>query len=83
VSCLFLDDGVFHLVPGQSPELLGIKSCANAFQLLEEYGASAYLCATSLRLRHLAADDLLIRAAVLDEAGQRRLLAGHDLVLAF
>ncbi|KOP51488.1 sulfurtransferase complex subunit TusC [Pseudomonas tremae] len=59
VGLLFLDDGVFQLVPQQSPTALQQKDLTANLKALPMFGVEAlYACAHSLAERGIAADAL-------------------------
>lgn len=61
VSILLLDDAVFHLKHGQSPEKLALKDTAAIFKALEIYDVTEiYIEQESLQERGLKTTDLCL-----------------------
>ncbi|MEE4192480.1 MAG: sulfurtransferase complex subunit TusC [Halieaceae bacterium] len=84
VSLLFMDDGVWQLMPEQRPEAIGARSIARTLESLPLYDIDRlYVDSESLAQRALAAGNLVEAATPLDTAGVRELMAGHDQVLVF
>lgn len=84
VSLLFLDDGVFVLKRGQTPDALGLKDFARGFRALPDYGVQGlYVEDRSLAARGLAASDLLADVELVSPERAARLIDEHDVVLSF
>lgn len=83
-ALLFLDDGVFQLRQGQSPDAARLKRTAPLFEALEMYGVEEiFACKDSLQLRGLTPADLVIPVQVLDTDGIRQLFTRFDHILTF
>jgi len=81
VHLAFLDDGVFQLVAGQKPELLGRRPLEAGFAELADLDVEhVWVERESLAERGLAADQLTLKAAVIDRAAMTALLARMDAV---
>jgi tRNA 2-thiouridine synthesizing protein C len=84
VTVLFLDDGVFQLVQGQDPAVLGMKNYAKGFRALEHYDVERiYASAESMAERGLTQDDLLMPVGLLRVAEIARLMEAQDVILSF
>lgn len=84
VSLLFMDDGVWHLLPEQRAEAIGARSIARTLESLPLYDIDRlYVDRESLARRALVADSLVESATPLDTAAVRELMASHDQVLVF
>jgi tRNA 2-thiouridine synthesizing protein C len=84
VSLVFLDDGVYELVKGQSTKGIGIKNFSPPYRALEGYDVEKlYVERESLEARGLTEDDLLVPVEVLDSAQMAALMAEQDVVLSF
>jgi len=81
VHLAFIDDGVFQLVPGQRPELLGRRPLEDDFRELAELDIEhVWVERESLLERGLDAAKLAISATVLDRQDMTELLARMDAV---
>ena len=84
VSVVFMDDGVYQLKKGQDTSDLGVKNFSPAYRALEMYDVEKlYVEASSLSLRGLTEDDLLVPVEVLDSQALGQLMAEQDVVLSF
>ncbi len=82
VALLFLDDGVFQLLPGQRPASLEQKDLGANLQALPLFGVEdLYVCRQSLRLRGLDSQPLALAAAPLEEPELAELVDHYDLVI--
>ncbi|TBU96067.1 sulfurtransferase complex subunit TusC [Stutzerimonas kirkiae] len=82
ISLLLIDDGVFQLVPGQSPGNLEQKDMTANLQALPLFGVEAiHVCQRSLGERGLLQRPLAIAAIPLDDEGLRALVDNHDHVI--
>lgn len=82
VVLAFIDDGVWQLVAGQQPEVLGIKDFARGFRALGDYGIdTVYVERESLEARGLGEADLLIPVQVVEGPLLSRLLEQFELVI--
>ncbi len=83
VHLAFLDDGVFQLVAGQQPNLLGYKDFVAAFQELTDYDIDhVWVEREALTERGLAPADLMIPATVIDRDVLVALMAEMDVVIS-
>jgi len=83
VHLAFLDDGVFQLVAGQRPDLLGRRALDQGFGELADLDVEhVWVERESLAERGLEADRLLLRATVLDRRAMAELLARMDAVFS-
>ncbi len=84
VGLLFLEDGVFQLMPDQAPDSEDHKRTAPIFQSLELYDISkVYVCEEDLQQRGLRAEDLTIQVTPVAAAGIANLLSSFDNLLSF
>jgi tRNA 2-thiouridine synthesizing protein C len=84
VRVVFLDDGVYVLLKGQDPSQLEMKPLGDGFPMLSEFDVDQfYVHAPSLAERGLSADDLVIGAELLDDAGISDIIQEGDAVLPF
>ena len=84
VSLLFLDDGVWHLVAGQSSGLIDAKSVEKTLASLGLYDIdSLYADEASLWARGLQKQDRPGAVVTVDEARAESLLSEHERVLVF
>ncbi len=84
VSLLFLDDGVWQLLPDQRAGEIGAKSITNTLDSLALYDIDRlYVDADSMSRRGLEAAALVDSVTPIDTGAVRRLMADHDQVLVF
>jgi tRNA 2-thiouridine synthesizing protein C len=84
VSLVFLDDGVYEIVKGQSTKGIGVKNFSPSYRALEGYDIEKlYVERESLESRGLTEADLLVPVEVLDSAQMAALMAEQDVVLSF
>ena len=82
IGLLFLDDGVFQLLPGQQPAALQQKDLSANLQALPLFGVeSLYAARHSLEERGLSAQPLSLAVECLDDAGLRALIDRYDQVV--
>lgn len=82
LGLLFLDDGVFQLVPGQQPGALQQKDLSANLQALPMFGVeSLYASSRSLHERGLAGQALALQAEQLDDAELTLLIDRYDQVI--
>lgn len=82
IGLLFLDDGVFQLLPGQQPAALEQKDLAANLQALPLFGVDdLYVCRQSLRLRGLDGQPLALPATPLEGPELADLFDRYDLVI--
>ena len=81
-ALLFLDDGVFQLVPGQQAACLQQKDLGANLQALSLFGVEAlYVASRSLAERGLEGQPLSLPVEPLDDAGLRALINRYDHVI--
>ena len=84
VSLFFIEDGVFQLLTQQAPELIDAKNYSKAFAALEFYDIdNVFVCAESLAVRHLSAQDLSIEVQTLSNEQLQERLNQHQHILSF
>ncbi|HEX7439653.1 MAG TPA: sulfurtransferase complex subunit TusC [Caldimonas sp.] len=84
VSLVFLDDGIYELVKGQSTKGIGVKNFSPSYRALEGYDVDKlYVERASLEARGLTQEDLVVPVEVLDSAQMAALMAEQDVVLSF
>lgn len=82
VSLLFLDDGVFQLLPQQQPERAGRKDIGLIYQALPIYDVEDLRVETeSLRERGLETSTLVLALERIGRADVGRFIAGFDVVV--
>jgi len=83
VTLVFLDDGVFQLLPGQEGGTLGRKTVGDALKALPAYDVERLLVdGASLHARGLEASDLSVPVSIVDAATLRALIGDQDVVLS-
>jgi tRNA 2-thiouridine synthesizing protein C len=84
VSLVFLDDGVYELVKGQSTKGIGMKNFSPSYRALDGYDVEKlYVERESLESRGLTESDLIVPVEVLDTRQMSALMAEQDVVLSF
>jgi tRNA 2-thiouridine synthesizing protein C len=84
ISVVFVDDGVYALIGGQSPEKLDMKPLGDGFPMLRDFDVSKfYVHDESLAERGLTADDLVMDVEVVNGAQVAEILEGAHKVLPF
>jgi tRNA 2-thiouridine synthesizing protein C len=82
VSLLFLDDGVFQLLEGQNPAVIGRKHVAPIFQALPLYDVDSFwIELESLQERSLEDRALTLPVQVVARSKVAALMASHDIVV--
>lgn len=82
LGLLFLDDGVFQLLPQQQPAALQQKDLTANLQALPLFGVeSLYVASRSLSERGLAGQELALPVECLDDAGLTQLIDRYDQVI--
>lgn len=84
VSVVFMDDGVFEIVKGQSTEGIEMKNFSPTYRALDGYDVEKlYVERESMELRGLTEADLVVPVEVLSSAEMGQLMAEQDVVLSF
>ncbi|MBM7074520.1 sulfurtransferase complex subunit TusC [Shewanella sp. 202IG2-18] len=84
VKLIFLDEGVFNLLKGQSPELLGGKDYLSTLKALPLYDIDdVYVCEHSLSVNLLEKNELFIDCILVTQQRIRTLINEADEVLIF
>jgi tRNA 2-thiouridine synthesizing protein C len=84
VSLVFLDDGVYQLVKGQSTKGIDVKNFSPTYRALEGYDVEKlYVERESLERRGLTEDRLIVPVEVLSADEITRLMEAQDVVIAF
>jgi tRNA 2-thiouridine synthesizing protein C len=82
MGMLFLDDGVFQLLPGQHPTAVQQKDLTANLQALPMFGVEAlYASQRSLQERGLQDQPLSLTVQVLDDSALTALLGRYDQVI--
>lgn len=82
LAMLFLDDGVFQLLPDQQPTAVQQKDLAANLQALPMFGVEAlYVAERSLQERGLQAHPLSLPVQMLDDSALTALLDRYDQVI--
>lgn len=83
-SLLFLGDGIYQLIKGQSPEDLPQKNPESMLQALEMYDIKHFFaCEEDLKERGLQASDLTLPVALLQRNTIGEWLAQQDRIFNF
>lgn len=84
VGVLFIGDGVFQLRKDQQPTNAGLKRTGSMLEAFELYGIEdIHVCQSSLELRGMTLEQLLLPAHALDHDAIRTLLTRYDHLLTF
>ena len=85
IALLFMDDGVFQLLPNQEAEQIGQKSFTSLLQVLSLYEIDRiYIHNESLEKRQITINDLsLIDVQIINSAEVAQLRAEQDHLLSF
>lgn len=84
VSMVFMDDGVFELVKGQSTKSIDVKNFSPIYRALEGYDIEKlYVDADSLKARGLTPDHLIVPVEVLTTQDMAALMETQDVVISF
>ena len=84
VSLLFLDEGVWHLLPDQASGLIDAKSVEKTLASLSLYDIEAlYADSASLRARGIATEDLVEGVSAVGSDQASELISKHERVLVF
>lgn len=85
IGVLFMDDGVFQLLPGQAPDELPQKTLSSSLAALPLYDVEKlYVHAPSLEARGLRREDLALDNLVLLSSDEvARLFSEQDHLLSF
>ncbi len=84
LSVLFLDDGVWQLMPQQQASSIEQKSVAATLESLPLYDVEQfYVAAASLQQRQLSPSELAGNVALLDDSSLTSFIESHDQVLGF
>ena len=82
VRLVFLDDGVFQLLPGQQSEHISAKNTSAALTALPLYGIeTVYVHQNSLQIRDLRAENLLIPVQTINDTQLKELIASSSAVM--
>jgi tRNA 2-thiouridine synthesizing protein C len=83
INYIFIDDGVYQLLPDQDPSRLAAKNVSAALPALELYGVDkVYVDTDSLQKRGLAARQLLVPAQPCHADEIKTLIADSDMVFS-
>lgn len=84
IAVLFVGDGVFSIVKGQTPQTIMQRHLLPTFGMLELYDVEArYVCEMSLRERSLVPEDLAIDVAPLSREQMQQLMGQSHALLRF
>ena len=84
ISLFFIEDGVWQLLPGQSPDNIEHKNYSKTFSALEFYDVeNIYVCKQSLEIRGLSHADLCVEAEILTNEQLAEKLSLHQHCLSF
>ncbi|RYG18492.1 MAG: sulfurtransferase complex subunit TusC [Chitinophagaceae bacterium] len=85
LSLLFMDDGIFQLLPNQDTSDIAQKNFASLLPVFSLYGIdSIYVHSESLECRHVTHDELLLHGVqIIDSIAVCSLLAQQDQLLSF
>ncbi len=84
LTVLFMDDGVYQLLPAQDTHALGVKSQSTMLPALPMYDVEN-ICvdADSLAQRGISHEQLVVNAEPVDSAAVRELFHQHQQILSF
>ena len=84
VSMVFIDDGVYELVRGQSTKAIDMKNFSPTYRALEGYDIEKlYVEKESMDERGLTEDDLIVDVQVMSRAEMADMMDEQDVVLSF
>jgi len=85
IGLFFISDGVFQLLPNQSPEKIHARDYIATFGVLELYDVTnCFICRDSLQQRGLAeSTSWIIDVSLLDSQSISDKLSEYDVVLTF
>lgn len=84
ICVVFVGDGVYQLLAGQSAQSTKLKDYAPMFKLFELYDIErVFVCQDSLAERGLSLGDLMIDAEAVESDQIKTLLASSNKVLTF
>lgn len=84
LSLLFLDDGVFQLLPDHNPAAINQKNLSANLAMLEMYDIDQlFVGAQALQQRGLSRESLALPVQVLSDSEIAMLVSRHDQVLTF
>jgi tRNA 2-thiouridine synthesizing protein C len=84
VSMVFIDDGVYELVRGQSTKAIDMKNFSPTYRALEGYDIEKlYVDEASLETRGLTTERLLVPVQVLNSEQMAELMDQQDVVISF
>ena len=84
VSMVFIDDGVYELIRGQSTKGIDMKNFSPAYRALEGYDIEKlYVDEESLKTRGLTTERLLVPVEVLNSEQMAELMDQQDVVISF
>lgn len=83
LSVLFADDGVYQLLRGQDPTVLGVRSLGAGLRALPTYDVErVFVAAESLGPRALSLDDFEVDVTPLDAQEVAELIGRQDAVVS-
>lgn len=84
ISMVFMDDGVFQLIKGQDPKVLGMKNFSVTFKALGMYGIEQiYVETASMHKRGLSKNDLIVPVKEVAGFDLTDLMEQQDVLLNF
>ena len=86
ISVLFIHDGVFQIKTNQSVQEseYSLKQFTKSYRALSDFGVeNIYAADSSLNVRALQANDLIISPTILDDVGVNELINVQDKVFTF
>ncbi|MEH6813984.1 MAG: sulfurtransferase complex subunit TusC, partial [Motiliproteus sp.] len=84
LALLFMDDGVYQLLPEQNGTAIHAKNLPSTLSVLPMYDVEKiYVEASSLIDRGIKAESLILPVEVVDSAEVKALFADHDQILSF
>ncbi len=84
VKLIFIDEGIFNLLNGQTPEQLGGKDYISAFKALPLYDIEdIYVCDKSISQHSIKQSELIVDATTITTDRIRTLISEADEVLVF
>lgn len=82
ISVFFINEGVFHLLPNQQPNLILMRDYIATLAMLELYDIdNIYACSDLLTQLNLTTEQLVIDVKIITKLDVASLLAQHDVII--
>ncbi|WP_163930993.1 sulfurtransferase complex subunit TusC [Paraferrimonas sp. SM1919] len=84
VTLIFIEDGVYHILPAQTPESIGQKDYLASLKALPFYDIEdIYVCQQSANARSITVDDTQLDVEFVDNMQMQQCLRAADQVVVF